>query len=112
MLRAAMTSAIAYWERARIVYNLVLALVVLGHFAAAWPGSWRRVTLDLGQVVFLLAVLANVAFCAAYPVDIFAQLSGFRAVWLKVRGLLLVVGIAFAAILTRFISLGLFFEGF
>jgi hypothetical protein len=108
MLRAAVTSAIAYWERARIVYNLVLAVVVGLHFAAAWPGSWSRVTLDLGQLVFLLAVLANVAFCAAYPVDVFAQLSGFRAGWLKVRGLLLVVGIAFAAILTRYISLGLF----
>lgn len=110
-MRDAMTSAIAYWERARIVYNLILALVVLGHFVAAWPGSWNRFTLDLGQWLFVLAVLANVAYCAAYPVDVFAQLSGFRAAWLKVRGLLLVVGIAFAAVLTRFASLGLFFGG-
>jgi TRAP-type C4-dicarboxylate transport system permease small subunit len=111
MLRNAMTSAIAYWERARIVYNLVLALVVLGYFAAAWPGSWNRITMDHAQGLFLLAVPANVAYCAAYPVDVFAQLSGFRAAWLKVRGLLLVVGIVFAAILTRFLCLGFFFGG-
>jgi hypothetical protein len=108
MLRDAMTSAIAYWERARIVYNLALVLVVLGHFAAAWPGSRSRITLDLVQMLFLSAVLANVAYCAAYLVDVFAQLSAFRATWLKLRGLLLVVGIAFAAILTRIVSLGLF----
>src|SRR5262245_53135392 len=111
MMRDAMTSAIAYWERARIAYNLVLALVVLGHFAAAWPESWRRVSLDMGQWLFVLAVLANVAFCAAYPVDVFAQLSGFRSTWLRLRGLLLVVGIAVAVILTRFVCLGFFFGG-
>jgi hypothetical protein len=109
MLRDAMTSAIAYWERARIVYNVVLALVVVGHFAAAWPGSRSKITLDLAQVLFLGAVLANVAYCAAYPVDVFAQLSAFRAPWLRLRWLLLVVGIACAAILTRIVSLGLFF---
>ena len=108
MLRDAMTSAIAYWERARIVYNVVLALVVLGHFAAAWPGSRSRITLELAQMLFLAAVLANVAYCAAYPVDVFAQLSAFRTTWLKLRWLLLVVGIAVAAILTRIVSLGLF----
>jgi hypothetical protein len=109
MLRDAMTSAIAYWERARIVYNVVLALVVLGHFAAGWPGSRSRITLELAQTLFLAAVLANVAYCAAYPVDVFAQLSAFRETWLKRRWLLLVVGIAVAAILTRIVSLGLFF---
>ena len=41
--------------------------------------------------------------------DVFAQLSAFRATWLKLRSLLLVVGIAVAAILTRIVSLGLFF---
>jgi hypothetical protein len=108
MLRDAMTSAIAYWERARIVYNLVLTLIVVGHFAAAWPGSRNKITLDLAQVLFLGAVAANVVYCAAYPVDVFAQLSAFRGPWLKLRWLLLVVGIACAAILTRIVSLGLF----
>jgi hypothetical protein len=111
-LRDAMTSAIRYWERARVVYNVVLALVVVGEFAAAWPQSRVRLTLDLGQWLFLLAVLANVAYCAAYPVDVFAQLSGFRVSWLRVRWLLLVVGLVFAAILTRFVSVGVFGGGF
>ncbi len=106
-LREATTSAIRYWERARVVYNLVLALIVLGEFVAAWPHARARLTLDLGQWVFLLAVMANVVYCAAYPVDVFAQLSGFRLIWLRLRWLLLLVGLVFAAILARYASITL-----
>jgi hypothetical protein len=111
-LRDATTSAIRYWERARIAYNVVLALVVVAEFAVAWPRSRGRLTLEQGQWLFLLAVLANVAYCAAYPVDVFAQLSGFRTSWLRMRWLLLLVGLVFAVILTRFASLALFGGGF
>jgi hypothetical protein len=52
-----------------------------------------------------------VAYCAAYPVDVFAQLSGVRMAWLKVRWLLLLVGLVVAVILTRFASLALFGGG-
>jgi hypothetical protein len=111
-LRDATTSAIRYWERARIAYNMVMALVVVAEFAAAWPRSRGRLTLELGQWLFLLAVLANAAYCAAYPVDVFAQLSGVRMAWLKVRWVLLLVGLGVAVILTRFASLALFDGGF
>jgi hypothetical protein len=110
-LRDATTSAIRYWERGRVAYNVVLALVVVVEFAAAWPQSRGRLTFDVGQWLFLLAVLANVAYCAAYPVDVFAQLSGFRDSWLRVRWLLLLVGLVFATILTRFASIEIFGGG-
>jgi hypothetical protein len=57
---------------------------------------------------FILAVLANIAFCAAYPVDIFAQMSSFNVVWLKVRWFLLFIGLLFASIITRFMIMGFF----
>jgi len=58
--------------------------------------------------LILLAVVANVAYCAAYLVDIFAQMSGFRELWRSARWILFAVGLTFAAILTRFASIGMF----
>jgi hypothetical protein len=49
-----------------------------------------------------------VAYCAAYPVDIFAQQSDFLGLWLKYRWLLFTVGLLFAAVVTRFFAMGLF----
>src|SRR3954464_8991980 len=103
-VRATITESIKYWEPRRLIYNGVLALVVLAHFAVNLPESRRALSLDLLLIVFLLAVLANVCYCAAYLVDIFAQASGLRDVWIRFRGILLLVGIIFAAILTHFFS--------
>lgn len=106
--RQAATDAIKYWEPRRILYNLALAIVVLVCFWAEYPGSKVALQLDLGLFIFLLAVLANVAYCAAYPVDIFAQASGYQDLWRKYRWALLVVGTLFAGVITRFVALGLF----
>jgi len=62
-------------------------------------------------LVFILAVLANVAYCAAYLPDVFAQMSSLRTTWLRYRWVVFVVGLAFAGVLTHFWSLGLFDQG-
>ena len=56
----------------------------------------------------MLAVIANIAYCTAYVVDIFVQASGFRELWQRYRKLLFVIGTLFAAIITRFIAMGMF----
>jgi hypothetical protein len=104
------TDAIRYWEPRRILYNLVLTAVVLGYFVVALPASKRIVGLDFVLFLFLMAVLANVAYCAAYVVDIFAQVSGYRELWQKYRWVLFVVGLTFAGILTRFWSINVLFH--
>ena len=71
------TNAISYWEIRRIIYNVVLAAIVLGYFVANLPASLQLVTPDVIFALFILAVLANIAYCAAYLVDIVAQMSGF-----------------------------------
>ena len=38
------TDALRYWELRRILYNLLLAVIVIAHFVAAWPGSRATVT--------------------------------------------------------------------
>ncbi len=104
--------ALRYWEVRRLLYNSVLAAVVLAHFAHAWPASRVFLQRDNLLGVFVLAVLANVAYCAAYVADVFVQLSGFRALWIRWRWLLLMLGIAFAGVLTHFFSLGMFTPSF
>ena len=107
-LRDMATDAMRYWEPRRLVYNAVLALIVVGYFFASWPASQRTFTFDGILFLFVLAVLANGCYCAAYIADLFAQFTGFRPLWLRWRGLLLALGIVFAAIITRFFCLAFF----
>ena len=107
-MRDSVTDAMKFWEPLRLLYNGVLALIVIGYFVAGYPQSEAALTIDVVFVLFLLAVLANVAYCAAYLPDLFAQASGFRDVWRRFRWVLFAVGLAFAGILTRFFVLGFF----
>jgi len=107
-LRELTTDALRYWEIRRLFFNALLALIVLGHFAASWPESGHSVTFDGVLGLFLLAVLANVAFSVVYVADVFIQVSGFRASRARWRWLLLAVGFAFAGVLTHFFSTGMF----
>jgi hypothetical protein len=106
--RAALSNAIGYWERRRIGYNAVLLAVVGAVFAMGWPASRARLSVNAFLILFALAVLANVAYCAAYVVDVAAQMSTFRDTWLRRRWLLAVIGTAFAGVLAYFLSTGLF----
>ena len=101
-------NALRYWEPRRLVYNGVLALVVLIHFAIAWPASKEVLTFDLVLGTFFLAVLANVAFSVVYLADLFLQFSGLDTAWRWGRPTLLVVGTAFGATITHFFASGFF----
>jgi len=101
-LREAFTDAIRYWERRRIVYNAVLILIVVWYFVAGLPESSSKLRFDVFLVLFVQAVVANFLYCAAYPIDAFAQLSSKRAAWLRLRWLLFLIGLTTAAIMARF----------
>ena len=103
-----LTNAISYWETRRIIYNAVLTAIVLGYFVAYLPASLERITPDVIFGLFILAVLANIAYCAAYLADIVAQMSGFRDLWLRLRWIVFLIGLAFASILTRWFTMGFF----
>jgi hypothetical protein len=106
--RDALSNALRYWEPRRILYNAILLLVVAGTYWANLPASRASVNADSLQVLFVLAVLANIAYCAAYAADVIAQISAFRGSWLRMRWTLLVIGILFAGVLAHFFSGGLF----
>jgi hypothetical protein len=106
--RESLTDAIHYWEPLRLVYNAVLAGVVLTYFWIAYPASKADLSIDSILFIFLLAVLANVAYCAVYLVDFFAQASGYRETWRKYRWVLFAIGLLFAGTITRFWAFAMF----
>jgi hypothetical protein len=77
-------------------------------FVLQWPDSRSALSTDLIQSLFIFAVLANVAYCAAYVVDVVAQYSAFRATWKRYRWSLFAMGVVFAGIIARFIAVGMF----
>jgi len=99
-------NALRYWEPRRLIYNAVLALVVVGEVAANWAMFSEKITVDLVLGLFILAVLANVAYCAVYAADLFVQFSGLDGPWRRGRILVLIVGTAFGAALAHFFVMG------
>ena len=107
-LREYATEAIRYWEPRRLIYNGVLAAIVIITYWLGLPGSKHSLGIDLVLWLFLLAVVANVLYCAAYLVDIFVQASAFRPQWQQFRWLLFALGVAFAGVLTRYFAMFVF----
>ena len=107
LLQAAAADALRFWEPRRIAYNAALALVVSVVFAAQWSKLLLHASPDFFLGLFLLAVLANVAYCAAYPVDVFVQRSGLGGACRRVRTTLFAVGTLFASVLAQFIARGM-----
>ncbi len=91
--REFLSNAIRYWEPRRIVYNFLLAVIVVIHFVQGLPFSRSTLHFNSPLLLFALAVLANVAYCAAYLPDVFAQMSGVRDTWLRYRWILFAVGL-------------------
>jgi hypothetical protein len=106
--RESLTNAIRYWEKMRLVYNGVLIVVVSVCFAWTYSTAKAQISVNMVLGFVLLAVLANVAYCGAYIVDVVVQMSGFRERWAKYRWILFSIGVVFAAIIARFWSLGIF----
>jgi hypothetical protein len=100
--RACFADALRYWETRRIVYNIALLAVTAGWLLATWPHFRAALTLQSLPPMVILAVLANVCYCAAYLVDIPFQLSATGSVWRRRRWALWLVGTLFAALLASY----------
>jgi hypothetical protein len=99
-LRDIITNSVGYWERRRIIYNVTLAIVaVASHFST--PEQYRN-PITAGSMVglLILAVVANLLYCAAYIPDVALQYSAFEKQWKQVRIGLFLFGTFFAATIT------------
>jgi hypothetical protein len=77
--KKSLADAIRFWERQRLLYNLVLAGVVFVWFVASWPHF--RPAMHLFRLFQLigLGLIANALYCAANVVDIVVQRSNVSA---------------------------------
>ena len=98
--------AISYWEPKRIWYNVCLtvaALICWGpEIFAGGPREW------IGglTVLAVFAIIANILFCFAYPVDFVLQMSSSRPVLDASRTCLFSLGLILALSFALWIMLG------
>lgn len=97
--------ALAYWERKRLIYNLVLAMLVVICWGADIFMGGPRDWLAAAVILLLFAGLANVLYCAAYPVDLILQVTPLKHRWLQARWLLFGGGLSLASGLAVFVML-------
>jgi hypothetical protein len=100
--RALLTDSIRFWELRRIFYNLALTVVAVAWLVVTWPHFRSALTLTSLFLFLILALLANVCYCAAYLVDIPMQHSALAAIWRRRRWLLFLAGTLFAILLENY----------
>jgi len=106
--REIVSDSLRYWERKRLWYNAALLVVTCAAAALMLPMSEARPVLPTLVSLGICAAVANLLFCAAYPIDVFVQHSGFREEWRRHRYWLFLAGTGFAAFLALGASVGLF----
>jgi len=99
---ALFSDSVRFWETRRLIYNLLLAAVVLIWLVASWPHFRPAFTLTSLLQLAVLALLANACYCAAYLVDLPMQHSSFRSLRNRRRWALWVVGTLFAILFTNY----------
>ncbi len=91
-----------YWELRRLPYNGALALLALGWLVFTWPHFRPAFNFRAAGAVLVLAVLANLAYSVVYVVDLLAQISPARTVWLRWRNVVWWIGTLFALTLEMY----------
>ncbi|MDG1896859.1 MAG: hypothetical protein P8J37_18290 [Fuerstiella sp.] len=104
-IQSHVSEAISYWERKRIVYNIVLACLVLTCWGEDMLLGGPAQSLGNGIVLLTLAGIANVLYCFAYPVDFAFQITPLKAVWQRHRLMLFTSGLLLASALALWVML-------
>lgn len=106
--RHSVADALRYWELRRLLYNALLTAAAVSWVVLTWPHfrSVQLMSAPAGEtqpallILIILAILANVCYCAAYLVDIPLQLT--FAKWPKYRWALLLGGTLFALLVENY----------
>jgi hypothetical protein len=95
-------NAAAYWEPRRLLYNIVLMAVVAAWLFLTWPHFRPALNFSSLLKMSLLALMANICFCAAYLVDIPVAYSTVAQQWQRWRPALWFAGTLFAILLANY----------
>jgi hypothetical protein len=102
--RALVVEAVRYWEPRRLVYNLALSVVVIGNALLLGPTFWSQREY-LIPFLTRAALLANICYCAAYPIDLFLEAPERGGVWPRRRWVLFTSGTVFAMMIAQFLTM-------
>ena len=100
--RALLADAARFWERGRIIYNLVLTAVFLIWVVASWPHFRPAFKLEPLFLLIILALIANAFYSAAYLVDIPLQYTAEKRTRNRFRWGLFILGTVFAVLLENY----------
>ena len=105
--RQAIANALGFWERARVLFNVVLLAYVLVQF---WP-ALLALPHKLWTEIAALTLVANVVYCAAYPIDLILQATDYRYMWQTAGRPLLWLGLTAASLMLARIVLMFLLRG-
>ncbi len=91
--------SVRFWERGRIIYNLVLVIIIVGWVTLTWPHFAPPISREAAPVLVFLFVMANLCYSAAYLVDIPLQHS---VRWARGRWILWLAGVLVAVLFLNY----------
>ncbi len=97
--RAIWADSVRYWERGRIIYNIILAAIIVGWVVLTWPHFNVPLTFEAPVFLVFLFVMANLCYTAVYLVDLPLHESVLRTRW---RWILWLAGMLFAVLVVNY----------
>jgi hypothetical protein len=91
-----------FWELGRIPYNALLFIVATGWLVFTWPHFRPSLSLRAMPPAFVLALIANLCYTAAYLADIPLLYSPAGTTWRRWRWALWVAGMLLAIALEMY----------
>ena len=95
-------SALRFWEPRRVLYNLLLTVVVFLWIISNWSHFRPALTLSSLAAMIVLAILANLCYCAAYLAEVPIQNLFPRESWRRIRWALWVAGTLLALLFENY----------
>lgn len=93
--------AVRFWEQRRIAYNLLLTMVFVGWVVVSWPSLKGAFSLVHFAQLAVLALIANVLYCAVYLAELFLKdLAASK--WHHCRWGIWIVGTLFAILVESY----------
>lgn len=95
-------SATRFWEPRRLIYNTVLTATALFWLIKDWTHFLPALTWSSLGIVTVLALLANLCYCAAYLTDLAIQQLVPNIAWNRSRWTIWSLGTLFAIVLESY----------
>jgi len=94
--------AVRYWEVRRFLYNAVLTAVALGWVVATWPHFLPAIAMSSVLPLGVLALLANLCYCAAYGAELMVQVCAPISARDRWRLAIWIIGTLFSILLENY----------